>query len=121
MHYCLVPITVAPSVPTIAFSQSIAELGQELELVCTAQGGPNNVLQWFRDDTLLTNSQGDLTIDVDTSQNTGISSRITFASLSASDQGVYTCEVTNDAGSASNAAPLVGKLGNWIVLQATSL
>ena len=119
--YCLFPITVAPSVPTVTFSQSMAELGQQLELVCTARGGPNNVLQWFRDGTLLTNSQGDLTIDIDTSQNTGISSTITFVSLSASDHGIYTCNVTNEAGSAISAAPLVGKLRKWIVLQATSL
>ena len=104
---------MAPSTPIITFAQQMAEVGQTLELFCTAQGGPSNVLQWFKDDEPLTSSQGGLTIETNTSRHTGISSTLTIASLTADDQGDYTCEVSNAAGTASYTAVLVGKFWQW--------
>ena len=64
------------------------EEGEELELSCTNSGGPENKYQWLRNDQLL---------EDETSRT--LSRIIMHAEI---DGGVYTCNVSNPAGSNSS-------------------
>ena len=103
------PIAVAPSTPTIILDQQMAQVNRTLVLTCTTQGGPNNMLQWYKNGELLADWQDSLSIETDNSYSTSISSNLTFVSLAADDQGNYTCAVTNAAGNDSTTVLLVGK------------
>ena len=109
MKLLLFLITVAPSTPIISFDQQMAEVNQTFVLTCTAQGGPSNMLQWYKDGVLLTDAQDGLSIDTNGMYPTSISSNLTIASLAADDQGNYTCAVSNAVGNESYTALLVGK------------
>ena len=52
-------------------------------LICSAQGGPNNIFEW-------TNNQGQVVSN---------SALLQLQSITGSDDGVYTCTATNAVGS----------------------
>ena len=67
--------------------------GDQLELNCTSEGGPDLEYSWSRTNTF----------SVNTTTNT---STLTISDLATVDGGEYTCTVSNDAGS-SNATVTV--------------
>ena len=58
---------------------------------CTANGGPNNMFQWTRQGTIVSNN------DV-----------LELAMITGSDGGIYQCMVTNDAGSDTLVTSVIG-------------
>ena len=71
----------------------VANESDVVNLSCAAEGGPNNTLMWLFDGTPI-NSSAFLTVTVST----------------AVDGGVYSCQVSNDAGSGSNSGRVFGRL-----------
>ena len=117
----LLVLVVAPSTPIINFEPQVAEIDQTLVLTCTAEGGPNNTLQWYKDGTLLMGARSGLSIDTDDAYPTSIRSNLTIASLATDDLGNYTCTVSNAAGTASYTALLAGKCRKLTVNDAEHL
>ena len=68
--------------------------GSSETLICGAQGGPNNTFEW-------TNSQGQVISN---------STQLEFPSITGSDGGLYTCTVTNAAGSDNVNTTITGKM-----------
>ena len=74
----------------------------EVNFTCTAEGGPNNIFQWFLNDVPVNNTASELTI---TSSND--SSILSITPINATQHGgIYTCLVTNGAGNSSNTTTL---------------
>ena len=71
--------------------------GSQLQLHCSSEGGPQLEYSWSRTNTFSN----------DTTTNTNT---LTISSVTTLDGGNYTCTVTNDAGSSSNAFTVYGKL-----------
>ena len=75
-------------------------------LNCLAQGGPNNTFEW-------TNSQGQVISN---------STQLEFPSITGSDGGIYTCTVTNAAGSDNASTTITGNISySYITHKHTSL
>ena len=86
--FCLFLFKVSPRIVNVAADPpGVLGLGDNVTFICSAQGGPNNMFQWQKDgQDLLSESQPTLTL---TNGN-------------AMDGGLYTCVVTNAAGSDSS-------------------
>ena len=86
--------------------------GDEFNLTCSAQGGPNNVHQWTHDNA------DELSI-TSSSSDTMSKSVLRVTSVDAAiHQGIYTCNVSNMAGYEANTSRVVGKyihIHNFIV------
>ena len=73
-----------------------AELGQSLQVQCSAQGNPAPTIQWYSiRQTLITTSDGVLK----------------FSSVRKSDQGEYTCTATNPSGTSTARVTIVVRSG----------
>jgi len=70
--------------------------GDELELNCSSEGGPDLVYSWNRTNTFSTT----------TTTNT---STLTIGDLATVDGGNYTCTVINDAGTNSTIVVVYGE------------
>ena len=70
--------------------------GDQLELNCTSEGGPDLEYSWSRTNTF----------SVTTTTNT---STLTISDLATVDGGEYTCTVTNDAGISMNTITVNGE------------
>ena len=79
-------ITISPA------GNVLAGFNSAVTLSCSAQGGPNNMVVWRRQGTVI--SSGD--------------SELELLMITSSDAGVYQCTVTNDAGSDDNTVLLTG-------------
>jgi netrin-G3 ligand len=80
-------LTVSPlGTVNVSPAALVANESDVVNLSCAAEGGPNNTLMWLFDGTPI-NSSAFLTVTVST----------------AVDGGVYSCQVSNDAGSGSNS------------------
>ena len=73
---------------------AVVEYGDSLTLNCTASGGPDNMLLWYKDDILLQSSNNVLNI----------------TAVSAADGGLYECVVNNTAGNSTVSITIYGKL-----------
>ena len=86
--------------------------GDEFNLTCSAQGGPNNVHQWTHDNA-------DVLSITSSSSDTMSKSVLRVTSVdAATHQGIYTCNVSNMAGYEANTSRVVGKyihIHNFIV------
>ena len=80
--------SVAPVVSTP--DDAIYSRGDDVTLICTAMGGPDNVFQWMDSSNAVVES----------------SSTLTLANVTATDGGEYTCMVSN-AGGVSSASTSV--------------
>ena len=82
--------------------------GDEFNLTCTAQGGPNNYHQWTLDGTGVMET-GVLSITSSSSDTESESIlRVTDVDA-ATHQGIYTCNVSNCAGYEARSSRVVGK------------
>ena len=72
----------------------IVEYGDILTLNCTASGGPDNMLHWFKDDVLL-EGNNENTLDI--------------SAVSAADGGLYECVVNNTAGNSTANITIYGR------------
>ena len=81
------------------FGDISTSFGSPVTLNCTAEGGPNNTFQW----TL----QGQVVSDV---------SQLQFPSITGSDGGLYTCTVTNAAGSGSATTTITGNIAMYSLI-----
>ena len=89
--YSLFFTSVAPGVPTVTSSKTIFGDGDEAILTCTLAGTgfPEPTIQWVKSGT-------------DVPSETGTT--LTFAAVTFSDDGDYTCRATNDFGMATSPA-----------------
>ena len=72
---------------------AVVEYGDVLILNCTASGGPDNMLFWYKDDVLFQSSSNILNI----------------TAVSAADGGLYECVVNNTAGNSTADITIYGK------------
>ena len=72
--------------------------GDNVSIECTAQGGPDNMLAWKFNGSVLSNG-GRYTV-------TPFS--LTIAGVVGEDHGLYTCEATNFAGIGNSTSSLTG-------------
>ena len=72
----------------------IVEYGDVLVLNCTASGGPDNMLFWYKDDVLLKGNYENI---------------LELTAVSAGDGGLYECVVNNMAGNSTTNITIYGK------------
>ena len=68
--------------------------GDNVTFSCSAEGGPENTLQWLKDDK-------DFGSDISGSEN-----NLTLTNITIDDGAVYTCEASNAAGTGSASVSL---------------
>ena len=78
---------------------NIYDIGDELELTCSSEGGPELVYSWSR--------ASDFSNDIATNTST-----LTISHVVVIDGGNYTCTVTNDAGSNNHTVTVNGESCN---------
>ena len=93
---CVLPCTVAPY-DVVIMGDNTYDNGDQLELNCSSEGGPDLVYSWSRVNDF----------SIDTVTNTSI---LTISDLTTVDGGDYTCTVTNDAGSSNTTVTVYSKL-----------
>ena len=76
--------------------------GDQLELNCSSEGGPDLEYSWSRTNTF----------SATTTTNTSI---LTISDLATVDGGEYTCTVTNDAGTDTMTVTVYGELFFYIL------
>ena len=84
---------VSPQNSVLTFPPGIVltNFNSTVRLSCTVQGGPNNMFEWSRLGVIVSNSNV-----------------LELTMITGSDGGVYQCMVTNDAGSGTNGASVIG-------------
>ena len=88
--------------------QAYVENEGTLNLTCTAEGGPDNVLMWSLDGIELKDGKYDVTI-VTNVYSTSSESILMISSVDASvHKGLYECNVTNVGGSGNNSFLVTG-------------
>ena len=83
--------TVAPLVVMDPVFPAVAYVGQDFNMTCSVEGGPDNSFQWDKDSDILVNETTDT---------------LSITDVAVSDAGLYTCTVTNAAGNDSDATQL---------------
>ena len=73
-------------------------LGSNITLTCTSSGSPPDTFTWMKDGVPVTQST-DITTVTYTNTMAVFSSSYTISNVSISDNGTYTCTVTNPIGS----------------------
>ena len=76
----------------VTVRQIIVEYGDVVTLNCTASGGPDNMLLWYKDDVLLQRNNNILNI----------------TTVSAADGGLYECVINNTAGNSTANITIYG-------------
>ena len=100
--------TVAPEITAMSSPSSLSAvdivLGSNITLTCTSSGSPPDTFTWMimKDGVLVTQST-DITTMTYTSTTAVFSSSYTISNVSISDNGTYTCTVTNPIGTDNNS------------------
>ena len=76
-------------------------LGSNITLTCTSSGSPPDIFTWRKDGVPVAQST-DITTVTYTNTMAVFSSSYTISNVSISDNGTYTCTVTNPIGSDNN-------------------
>ena len=79
-------------------SLSVVGIGSNITLTCTSSGSPPDTFTWMKDGVPVTQSTDITAVDY-TSTSAVFSSSYTISNVSISDNGTYTCTVTNPIGS----------------------
>ena len=78
---------------TVSPNSALVNQTDNVTFTCGSLGGPGNTFEWsFNGQTI----------------SGATDSSLTISNVTASDEGTYACEVTNSAGSGSDAATLTG-------------
>ena len=93
---CVSHPSVAPY-NVVIMGDNTYDNGDQLELNCSSEGGPDLVYSWSRTNAFSAN----------TTTNT---STLTISDLATVDGGDYTCTVTNDAGTSNRTITVNGEL-----------
>ena len=96
---CVLPCTVAPY-NVVIMGDNTYDNGDQLELNCSSEGGPDLQYSWSRTNTF----------SATTTTNTNT---LTINDLATVDGGEYTCTVTNDAGTSMLTITVYGELKFW--------
>ena len=78
----------------VAARPVVVEYGDVLTLNCTASGGPDNMLRWYKDNVLLQGNTDNV---------------LNITSVNAADGGLYECVVNNTAGNSTTNITIYGK------------
>ena len=81
----------------VIMGDSTYDNGDQLELNCSSEGGPDLEYSWSRTNTF-------------SATPTTNTSTLTISDLATVDRGDYTCTVTNDAGTSMNTIIVYGEL-----------
>ena len=100
---CVLYLSVAPHNVTIMGDNSY-NVGNQLELNCSSEGGPDLEYSWSRINTF----------SATTITNT---SALTISDLTTVDEGDYTCTVTNDAGTSNHTITVNSESSTLYCLQ----
>ena len=77
-------------------------LGSNITLTCTSSGSPPDTFTWMKDGVPVTQSTDIITVTY-TITMAVFSSSYNISNISVSDNGTYTCTVTNPIGSDNNS------------------
>ena len=72
----------------------VVEYSDALTLNCTASGGPDNMLHWYKDNVLLQGNTDNV---------------LNISAVNAADGGLYECVVNNTAGNSTANITIYGK------------
>ena len=81
----------------LLFPENIT-LGSDITLTCTSSGSPPDTFTWMKDGVPLTPSPNITTVTY-TNTEAVFTTSYTISNVSVSDNGTYTCTVTNPIGS----------------------
>ena len=95
MAVYFLPCAVAPY-NVVIMGDNTYDIGDQLELNCSSEGGPDLEYSWSRTNSFLAT----------TTTNT---STLTISDLATVDGGNYTCAVTNDAGTSNYTISVNGE------------
>ena len=87
MHYIVAPYNVA------VMGDNLYSQGDQLQLNCSSEGGPQLEYTWTFSDSIITNANSNI---------------LTIDNITTSNGGDYTCNVTNNAGSDNNTIIVYG-------------
>ena len=110
LNHLLSLYTAAPMIDPMPPSTITVNVGEPLMLSCTSRGSPPDTFTWRKDNSPVLQST---TIPVTYNENSAVfRADYSIASITTSDSGTYTCNVTNPIGSDSATITVVftGKL-----------
>ena len=97
---------VHPFITTATPSIVNAHIGFTLTLSCTSEGSPPDTFTWMKDGVLITQSTAIITV-THTSDIAVFRSEYTISRVTASDNGTYTCTVSNPFGNDSYSIDVI--------------
>ena len=104
--------TAAPVIETTSFSTIAVSIGSSLTLSCTSRNSPPDTFTWRKDnDPTVLQSTSITAVDY-TSTIAVFHADYSINSVTTSDNGTYTCTVTNPIGSDSATITVVSKLSS---------
>ena len=104
--------TDTPVIDTPSSSTVTATLGSSLTLSCTSQGSLPDTFTWRKDnDPTVLQSTSITAVDY-TSTNAVFRADYSINNVTTSDNGTYTCTVTNPIGSDSTTITVISKLSS---------
>ena len=102
--------TVAPVIDTPSSSNVTVNVGDSLTLSCTSRGSPPDTFTWTKDNDPTVLQSTNITAVDHTSTSAVFRADYSIDNVTTSDNGTYTCTVTNPFGSDSTTITVVGKL-----------
>ena len=99
--------TAAPVIDTPSSSTVTVNIGSSLTLSCTSRGSPPDTFTWQRADNSTVLQSSTINAVDHTSMNAEFCADYSIASVTTSDSGTYTCNVTNPIGTASATITVV--------------
>ena len=93
--------TAAPMIDPMPPSTMTINVGDPLMLSCTSQGSPPDTFTWRKDDDPTVPLSTSITVVDLTSTSAVFRANYSINSVTTSDRGTYTCNVTNPIGTAS--------------------
>ena len=103
----------SPLLPTVTVA-----VGDSLTLSCTSQGSPPDTFTWMKDGTPAPLTPNLTTVTHD-STTAVFCSRYTINNVTTSDNGTYTCTVTNPIGSDNETIDVVVVIGEFMLVYCT--
>ena len=104
----------APAIDTPSSSTVTVNVGDPLTLSCTSQGSPPDTFTWRKDNDPTVLKSTDITAVDYTSTSAVFRADYSIDSVTTSDSGTYTCNVTNPIGTA-NATITVEVIGELLL------